>query len=41
MALAAGYSTDGEPENASWGERYFHITDLDGHELSFARMLDE
>lgn len=41
MALTAGYSPDGEPENASWGERYFHITDLDGHELSFARMLDE
>ncbi|MEC8370717.1 MAG: VOC family protein, partial [Pseudomonadota bacterium] len=22
------------------GERYFHITDPDGHELSFARPLD-
>jgi catechol 2,3-dioxygenase-like lactoylglutathione lyase family enzyme len=25
------------PENASWGERYFHVSDPDGHELSFAR----
>ncbi|MAT52286.1 MAG: glyoxalase [Porticoccaceae bacterium] len=27
------------PRDASWGERYFHITDPDGHELSFARPL--
>ena len=27
------------PEDASWGERYFHVTDPDGHELSFARRL--
>ncbi|MEC7657646.1 MAG: VOC family protein, partial [Pseudomonadota bacterium] len=26
--------------DASWGERYFHITDPDGHELSFAHPLD-
>ena len=25
------------PRDASWGERYFHMTDPDGHELSFAR----
>ncbi len=25
------------PRDAEWGERYFHITDPDGHELSFAR----
>jgi hypothetical protein len=24
------------PQDASWGERYFHILDPDGHELSFA-----
>jgi uncharacterized glyoxalase superfamily protein PhnB len=23
--------------DASWGERYFHMPDPDGHELSFAR----
>jgi catechol 2,3-dioxygenase-like lactoylglutathione lyase family enzyme len=27
------------PRDASWGERYFHLTDPDGHELSFARPL--
>src|SRR5207247_8856293 len=26
-----------KPRNASWGERYFHMLDPDGHELSFAR----
>jgi catechol 2,3-dioxygenase-like lactoylglutathione lyase family enzyme len=25
------------PADASWGERYFHMNDPDGHELSFAR----
>jgi len=25
------------PRDASWGERYFHLPDPDGHELSFAR----
>ena len=24
------------PRDASWGERYFHLSDPDGHELSFA-----
>jgi catechol 2,3-dioxygenase-like lactoylglutathione lyase family enzyme len=27
------------PQNACWGERYFHMHDPDGHELSFARPL--
>src|SRR5215471_13981861 len=27
------------PQDASWGERYFHMADPDGHELSFARPL--
>ncbi len=27
------------PKDASWGERYFHIWDPDGHELSFAQPL--
>ncbi len=26
-----------EPWDAPWGERYFHVRDPDGHELSFAR----
>ncbi len=25
------------PRDAFWGERYFHLPDPDGHELSFAR----
>jgi catechol 2,3-dioxygenase-like lactoylglutathione lyase family enzyme len=25
------------PRDASWGERYFHLHDPDGHELSFAK----
>src|SRR5713226_6090279 len=25
------------PRDASWGERYFHMSDPDGHELSFSR----
>ena len=27
------------PEDAPWGERYFHVNDPDGHEVSFARRL--
>jgi uncharacterized glyoxalase superfamily protein PhnB len=27
------------PKDASWGERYFHMLDPDGHQLSFARPL--
>jgi uncharacterized glyoxalase superfamily protein PhnB len=28
------------PQDASWGERYFQMSDPDGHELSFARPLE-
>ena len=38
-ARAAGFSPATAPRNAEWGERYFHLTDPDGHELSFARPL--
>jgi uncharacterized glyoxalase superfamily protein PhnB len=38
-ALAAGLKPSLEPSDAPWCERYFHITDPDGHELSFARPL--
>ncbi len=27
------------PRDAAWGERYFHLTDPDGHELSFSQPL--
>ena len=32
----AGFRPEAPPRDAPWGERYFHITDPDGHELSFA-----
>jgi catechol 2,3-dioxygenase-like lactoylglutathione lyase family enzyme len=35
--MAAGYTPATQPADAAWGERYFHIEDPDGHELSFAR----
>jgi catechol 2,3-dioxygenase-like lactoylglutathione lyase family enzyme len=38
-ALAAGLKPSTAPRDAEWGERYFHLIDLDGHELSFARPL--
>jgi uncharacterized glyoxalase superfamily protein PhnB len=37
--IAAGYRPDTAPRDAEWGERFFHLTDPDGHELSFARPL--
>jgi len=40
-ARAAGYEPKFEPEDAEWGERYFHILDPDGHEMSFAKLLDK
>lgn len=33
-----GFDPD-RPADAAWGERYFHVHDPDGHELSFARPL--
>jgi catechol 2,3-dioxygenase-like lactoylglutathione lyase family enzyme len=38
-ALAAGFDPETSPADAPWGERYFHLRDRDGHELSFARPL--
>lgn len=38
-ALAAGLQPSTQPRDAEWGERYFHLGDPDGHELSFARPL--
>src|SRR5262249_8087773 len=37
--LARGLSPQAPPRDAPWGERFFHLTDPDGHELSFARLL--
>jgi catechol 2,3-dioxygenase-like lactoylglutathione lyase family enzyme len=30
-------SFENEPTNAAWGERYFHIREPDGYQLSFAQ----
>jgi uncharacterized glyoxalase superfamily protein PhnB len=35
-AVAAGFRPEAAPRDAPWGERFFHLTDPDGHELSFA-----
>ena len=37
--IGLGLAPDFPPRVASWGERYFHLPDPDGHELSFARPL--
>lgn len=37
--LAQGFEPESPPRDAVWGERYFHLTDPDGHALSFARPL--
>ena len=34
--IAAGLKPESAPRDAEWGERFFHILDPDGHELSFA-----
>jgi len=34
--VAAGCRPQAPPRDAPWGERFFHLTDPDGHELSFA-----
>lgn len=39
LAVAAGCSPEAPPRDAPLGERYFHLTDPDGHELSFAKPL--
>jgi catechol 2,3-dioxygenase-like lactoylglutathione lyase family enzyme len=38
-AVAKGLDPDFTPRDAEWGERYFHVTDPDGHQLSFAKPL--
>jgi len=34
--IAAGLKPETAPRDAEWGERFFHLIDPDGHELSFA-----
>jgi catechol 2,3-dioxygenase-like lactoylglutathione lyase family enzyme len=37
--IEAGYHPEMAPSDASWGERYFHVLDPDGHEVSLAKRL--
>ena len=39
LALQNGISPAAPPRDAEWGERYFHVTDPDGHEISFMHPL--
>ncbi len=38
-AVTAGFEPTMTPSDAPWGERYFHVLDPAGHELSIARPL--
>ena len=38
--LKEGYNPP-VPKDASWNERYFHLKDPDGHEISFAQPLKQ
>ena len=38
-AVRADLEPSFSPRNAIWGERYFHILDPDGNEVSFARRI--
>lgn len=37
LALRSGLHPEAPPRDAEWSERYFHLVDPDGHELSFAQ----
>lgn len=41
QAYQAGLEPLFAPRDAEWGERYFHLKDPDGHELSFAVPLSD
>ncbi len=38
-ARKLGLDPETPPRDAEWGERYFHLSGPDGHQLSFARPL--
>ena len=40
LARDGNITCEFEPVDAAWGERYFHIIDPAGHELSFAKRID-
>mmetsp|Transcript_57004 Transcript_57004/g.66608 ORF Transcript_57004/g.66608 Transcript_57004/m.66608 type:complete len:190 (+) Transcript_57004:185-754(+) len=41
IAIKGGLYPESTPQDAFWGERYFHIRDPMGHELSFAKRIDD
>ena len=40
-AVACELRQDTPPRDGEWGERSFHLTDPDGHEISFAKPLSD
>mmetsp|Transcript_8579 Transcript_8579/g.9767 ORF Transcript_8579/g.9767 Transcript_8579/m.9767 type:complete len:143 (+) Transcript_8579:835-1263(+) len=40
LAKEKGYKPEMKPSDAPWGERYFHIRDPNGHEISFAKKIE-
>ncbi len=40
-AVASELRPDTPPRDGECGERYFHLTDPDGHEISFAKRLSD
>lgn len=41
QVTGAGIIPPAAPEDGPWGERFFHVTDPDQHELSFATPLNQ
>jgi uncharacterized glyoxalase superfamily protein PhnB len=39
-AIAQGLYPEAASHDSEWGERYFHLLDPDGHELSFAKQIE-
>jgi catechol 2,3-dioxygenase-like lactoylglutathione lyase family enzyme len=40
-AISEAISFENEPADAPWGERFFHVREPDGYQLSFARPLSK
>ena len=41
IGISTVISFENEPTNAAWGERYFHIREPDGYQLSFAKPFEK
>jgi catechol 2,3-dioxygenase-like lactoylglutathione lyase family enzyme len=40
-AISEAVTFETEPADAPWGERFFHVREPDGYQLSFARLLSK